>query len=113
MKKLLAVLFLFCLAACSPNLITGNNPATLRDTIFSEEPRENGTVSYWMTHDDLGTYCTQDATVEKKMHDSLFGEHGEILLSYRTYQLSDPACGQERGDGAKTYLILGVTVVGQ
>ena len=103
-------------AACSPNKITGRNPATLRDQIFSVEPRQNGTVSIWMVHDNIGTYCTADGNIINKINTIFHSKDPSAYVSYRTIgQIGDPACGQE-GDansGFHTYLITDVEPVSQ
>ena len=112
---LLGVLVLLLLAACSPNKITGRNPATLRDQIFSVEPRQNGTVSIWMVHDNIGTYCTANGDLINKINTIFHSANPSAYVSYRTMQIGDPACGQE-GDadsGFHTYLITDVQPVGQ
>ena len=111
---LLGVIVLL-VAACSPNRITGRNPATLRDQIFSVEPRQNGTVSIWMVHDDTGTYCTANGDLINKINTIFRSADPSAYVSYRTMQIGDPACGQE-GDansGFHTYLITDIEPVQQ
>ncbi len=60
MKRFLIVpVLLMLLSACGagPKAIV---EGTLRDTVFAVEPRANNTISVWMTHDDVGVYCTTD-----------------------------------------------------
>jgi hypothetical protein len=112
---LLGVIALLLLAACSPNRITGRNPATLRDQIFSVEPRQNGTVSIWMVHDDTGTYCTANGDLINEINTIFRSADPSAYVSYRTMQIGDPACGQE-GDadsGFHTYLITDIEPVKQ
>lgn len=112
---LLGVLLLLFVAACSPNRITGRNPATLRDQIFSVEPRQNGTVSIWMVHDNVGTYCTANGDLINKINTIFRSSDPSAYVSYRTMQIGDPACGQE-GDadsGFHTYLITAIEPVAQ
>jgi hypothetical protein len=112
---LLAVIVLLLIAACSPNRITGRNPATLRDQIFSVEPRQNGTVSIWMVHDNTGTYCTANGDIINEINTIFRSNDPSAYVSYRTMQIGDPACGQE-GDansGFHTYLITDIQPVGQ
>src|SRR3954467_682618 len=113
MVILLGVLVLLFAAACSPNRITGRNPATLRDQIFSVEPRQNGTVSIWMVHDDTGTYCTANGDLINEINTIFRSADPSAYVSYRTMQIGDPACGQE-GDadsGFHTYLITDIVPV--
>lgn len=112
---LLGVIALLLLAACSPNRITGRNPATLRDQIFSVEPRQNGTVSIWMVHDNVGTYCTANGDLINEINTIFRSADPSAYVSYRTMQIGDPACGQE-GDadsGFHTYLITDIEPVRQ
>jgi len=113
---LLGVIVLLLIAACSPNKITGRNPATLRDQIFSVEPRQNGTVSIWMVHDNTGTYCTANGDLINEINTIFRSKDPSAYVSYRTIgQIGDPACGQE-GDansGFHTYLITDVQPVNQ
>src|SRR5215208_6512730 len=112
---LLGVIALLLLAACSPNRITGRNPATLRDQIFSVEPRQNGTGSIWMVHDNTGTYCTAKGDIIDEINTIFRSKDPSAYVSYRTMQIGDPACGQE-GDadsGFHTYLITDIKPVEQ
>ena len=112
---LLGAIAMLVLAACSPNRITGRNPATLRDQIFSVEPRQNGTVSIWMVHDNVGTYCTANGDLINKINTIFRSADPSAYVSYRTMQIGDPACGQE-GDadsGFHTYLITDIEPVAQ
>ena len=112
---LLGMIALLLLAACSPNRITGRNPATLRDQIFSVEPRQNGTVSIWMVHDNVGTYCTANRELIDEINTIFRSSDPSAYVSYRTMQVGDPACGQE-GDsdsGFHTYLITDIEPVRQ
>jgi len=113
---LLAAIVLLVAAACSPNKITGRNPATLRDQIFSVEPRQNGTVSIWMVHDNIGTYCTANGDIINKINTIFRSKDPSAYVSYRTIgQIGDPACGQEgdEASGFHTYLITDVEPVNQ
>jgi hypothetical protein len=108
-----AVVALLLLAACSPNRITGRNPATLRDQIFSVEPRQNGTVSIWMVHDNIGTYCTANRDLIAEINSIFRSSDPSAFVSYRTMQIGDPACGQEgdEASGFRTYLITDIEPV--
>jgi hypothetical protein len=110
---LFAALAIIVLAACSPNRITGRNPATLRDQIFSVEPRQNGTVSIWMVHDNIGTYCTANGEIIAEINRIFRSSDPSAYVSYRTMQIGDPACGQEGDDasGFRTYLITDIEPV--
>src|SRR3954454_6586070 len=88
---LLAVIVLLLIAACSPNRITGRNPATLRDQIFSVEPRQNGTVSIWMVHDNTGTYCTANGDIINEINTIFRSADPSAYVSYRTMLIGDPA----------------------
>lgn len=112
---LIGVSALLLLAACSPNRITGRNPATLRDQIFSVEPRQNGTVSIWMVHDNVGTYCTANGDIINEINRIFRSADPSAYVSYRTMQIGDPACGQEgdEASGFHTYLITDIEPVAQ
>lgn len=62
--------------------------ATLRDTIFSVEPRNNGVTVMWMTHDDVGAYCTTKPEVAAKMNYFL-NKGGEVLVDYKSLNVGD------------------------
>jgi hypothetical protein len=63
--------------------------ATLRDTIFSVEPRNNGVTVMWMTHDDVGAYCTTKPEIAAKMVDFLSNYNGEVLVDYKSLNVGD------------------------
>jgi len=52
-RLILCFAILVLLAACGAGA-KAITEGTLQDSIFSVEPRVNGTVSIWMTHDDVG-----------------------------------------------------------
>ena len=119
MKRSLALLagliVTVLLAGCGAGLqaITG---ATARDTIFSVEQRNNGGVVMWLTHDDVGTYCTIDKSIGETAFE-LMKSGQDALVSYRTLNGNDKengvlgglfqgACNTDRGSGNNTnYLI--------
>jgi len=112
---LLVVILFSLVAGCSSQQITGRNPGVLRDQIFSIEPRANGTVSVWMVHDNLGTYCTADQAVVTELNTIFYSPDPTAFITYRTFQIGDPQCGQEGSakNGFTTYLILAVKPLGQ
>lgn len=64
--------------------------ATLRDTIFSVEPRNNGVTVMWMTHDDVGAYCTTRPEIAAKMHRFLNEQtRREVLVDYKSLNVGD------------------------
>ena len=83
------ILILAIVAGCAgPQAIRGK--ATLRDTIFSVEPRNNGVTVMWMTHDDVGAYCTTKPEIAEKMQKYLDGsEHVEVLVDYKSLNVGD------------------------
>ena len=90
--------------------------ATARDTIFSVEQRNNGAVVMWLTHDDVGTYCTIDKNIGETAFDLMKSGH-DALISYRTLNGNDKengalgglfqgACNTDRSSGNNTnYLV--------
>lgn len=92
---LLVFLLLFVsvtIAACG----AGNKAitqGTLRDTIFNHEPRVNGTISIWMTHDDVGVYCTLDKALGDKALSILRSNNAEVIITYRSLNNNDPEHG--------------------
>lgn len=99
---LVTVLFVLLLTACGPGAkaITSGNPGVLRDTIFSVEPRLNGTTTVWMTHDDLGSYCTKDASLSKLAQDIINDKTkpAEVILQYASINAGDSEGGGVLGD---------------
>ncbi len=64
--------------------------ATLRDTIFSVEPRNNGVTVMWMTHDDVGAYCTTRPEIAAKMKHFLNDKNRqEVLVDYKSLNVGD------------------------
>jgi hypothetical protein len=96
---------------------------TLRDTIFSVEPRVNGTVSVWFTHDDVGVYCTYDKTLGDKALELLKSPSAEVIATYRSVNNTDPeygafldvskGCGDNSGKNNSTvvYKLLSITSI--
>jgi len=53
----------------------------LRDTIFSVEQRKSGALVMWMTHDDVGNYCTLDPALGQKALQA-FNRGGSVIVTY-------------------------------
>lgn len=87
---LLVVFLAVLLASCGPGPYAIER-ATLRDTIFSIEPRSNGTTTLWMTHDDVGAYCTRDSALVAQANALLAqpAPYNEVLVTYRSINNSD------------------------
>lgn len=123
-----AVIFVAALAlsACGPGP-TAITSATLRDQIFSIEPRQNGTVTIWMVHDDVGSYCVTDPSLVKEAQTIFHSGDPTAIVSYKTINAGDAAgggffgldygtvCAQEdQGSSSNhtTYLVTGVEALG-
>jgi hypothetical protein len=89
-KIALLALIVLALAGCQgPQAITD---AALRDTIFSIENRANGAAVMWMTHDDVGTYCTLDKGLAQKAYE-IMTSGKDALVKYRTLNANDKENG--------------------
>lgn len=87
-KRAVLIVVIVALTGCAgPQAIRGK--ATLRDTIYSVEPRNNGVTVMWMTHDDVGAYCTTKPEIAAKMKDYLEGGVGEVLVDYKSLNIGD------------------------
>lgn len=82
-RLVLLTVLLFALAACGagPHAVRSG---LLRDTIFAVEEKQNGSYFLWMTHDDVGTYCTMDAALYYEAKKIFIDKtHApEVLLTY-------------------------------
>jgi hypothetical protein len=116
---LLAVMVLV-LAACGPGPYAIRE-GTLHDTIFSVEPRMNGTTTVWFTHDDVGAYCTKDPEISALVSEIVRSNNTEVVATYRSLNRGDAEYGSLFGtdgcakeDDANTiYLLLTVERVPQ
>ena len=82
MNKLVVLsLMLVVLGACSPK-VDSRNPATLRDEIFSVEPRTNGTYTIWLVHDDVAAYCTNDKVIGERALAAVRGNSSLVVITY-------------------------------
>lgn len=118
----LILLLALMLAGCQgPKAIVN---ATLRDTIFSVEPRANGATSIWMTHDDVGTYCTFDTKLAADALAILKSANPEVIITYRSINSNDPewawlgdmngnGCPQESGQQSTIYKLLTIQRPGE
>src|SRR3954469_22756705 len=91
-KKLLilALLVAVLAAACSPaGNISKRNPGTLRDYIFSVEPRNNGSYIIWVRNDDVAAYCTTDKTLGDTAMQAIHSRTGLIIMEYRNRETLD------------------------
>jgi uncharacterized lipoprotein YajG len=83
----ICILVLVLSGCAGPQSIT---KATLRDTIFSVEPRNNGVTVMWMTHDDVGAYCTTRPEIAEKMNQFLHqNTRQEVLVDYQSLNVGD------------------------
>lgn len=122
MKKLWGVLALMIvlISACGPGPYAIQQ-GTLRDTIFSVEPRLNGTTTVWFTHDDVGAYCTKDAEIITLVNEIIRSNNPEVIATYRSLNrgdaeygtlLSTDGCARE-DKTATIYLLLSIERVPQ
>lgn len=89
--------------------------AYLRDSIFSIEPRANGTFTVWMTHDDVGSYCTNDPSIIAQAKVIFDSPDPTAVIEYRSINANDPewtwfdgmggGCAAEAGTSHITYLL--------
>ncbi len=87
---ILAVLLAVLAAACSPaGNISKRNPGTLRDYIFSVEPRNNGSYIIWMRNDDVAAYCTTDKALGDTALQAIHSRTGLIIMEYRNRETLD------------------------
>lgn len=54
----------------------------LRDTLFSIERHANGAASIWVTHDDVGVYCTLDQAIVAKAEQIFTSANPEVIITY-------------------------------
>lgn len=64
----------------------------LRDTVFSTEPRVNGTYSMWMTHDDVGVYCTLSQDIYNKARAAMVAGK-QVLVHFESVNWNDSENG--------------------
>jgi ABC-type amino acid transport substrate-binding protein len=104
------------LAACSgPKAI---HDGVLRDTIFAIEHHANGAVSVWMTHDDVGVYCTLDGDMAARLDGLFRGESPEVFLTYGSVNVGtgeatnvlnwSQGCAYESDENTTVYRIIAV-----
>lgn len=88
--------------ACSPKVITTSKSATVRDYIYSLEPRQNGAYVMWLRYDDEGVYCMTSEQMYKDALEILKRGEGMIVMNYVTYY------GHEHeGENSKCYGVEG------
>jgi hypothetical protein len=119
LKIAVVLLFVALLVGCQG--VQAITDATARDTIFSVEKRANGAYVMWLTHDDVGTYCTGDPALGQKEMD-IMKSGQDALIEYRTLNTSDKEngilfgigegqCNTDRKSGNNTnYLVMKVEV---
>lgn len=111
-KKLIGVLcaVLFLVAGCAGPYAISHAYGT--NTIFSVEPRDNGSTVVWFTNDDVGFYCTMDARLGEKAlslrgASVVFFEYASInWASKEAPLLGTSGCPMERGSGTTGYVLL-------
>lgn len=118
MKKLmvLAALLMLLLVGCvGPQAVTN---AQLRDTIFSIEHRVSGVTMIWVTHDDVGIYCTDNAQIIQTATEIFQSDDPTAILGYRSLNTNDPqfnifglaGCSHTQGinDSTVVYLLTSI-----
>jgi hypothetical protein len=122
---ILSLLAVVLVAACSPSgNISKRNPGTLRDYIFSVEPRNNGSYIVWVRNDDVAAYCTTDKSIGETAMQAIRSRTGLIVMQYRNRETFDKeSFGVDQGGcvvestGAKTdtpiFKILSIEVVSE
>ncbi len=87
---ILAIILTIFAAACSPSgNISRRNPGTLRDYIFSVEPRNNGSYIVWVRNDDVAAYCTTDKAIGDVALQAIRSRTGLIIMEYRNRETFD------------------------
>lgn len=125
-KRIILLFVALCallMSACGAGqqAIVTSNPGEAHDTIFSVEPRLNGTLTIWLTHDDVGAYCTLDTNLKLKIQQLWDTEQYEVILSYVSINAGDAElggalslnpttmCARERGgEGTIVYRIVDI-----
>lgn len=81
---ILVVLFSSVITSCSGAGPHAVRDATLRDTVFSVETKENGSHFVWMVHDDVGVYCTMNDVLFKKVTDIFYDKThpADVFIKY-------------------------------
>lgn len=97
MKKLLIVLGVVgvvLMSACSSRVINSSEGqrATVRDAIYSVEPRQNGAYVMWLRYDDEGVYCTTDKDLYAKALDVMTKGTGWAVIEYHSVRVTDLLC---------------------
>jgi hypothetical protein len=89
--------------------------AELRDWIFNVEPRNNGSMTVWMRHDDVGAYCTLNSDLQEKINGIWNSPDVYVYLTYRSVNNNDAEYNWTgTGDGCAAdrattrYKILGI-----
>src|SRR5258708_3936751 len=82
----LIVLASVVLSGCSARVIENKEGrrATVRDAIYSLEPRANGAYVMWLRYDDEGVYCIDSDTLYNQAMNLLLTT-GWAIVEYHTY----------------------------
>ena len=75
--------------------------STAQDYVWSIEFRKNDTASLWLRNSELGSYCTADPALIKKMHDIADSMKKKEVFLYFTYRSIN------NGDPEQTYVGVG------
>lgn len=116
--RLMVVLIVLAilLTGCLPNQ-WGNwrvNGATVRDTMFSVEKRDNGVTTVWLRNDETGVYCfTGDVAEYESLKEMLLSDR-LVTITYSDARLfnAHPCFGAEssyEGSGFHTFIATDIT----
>lgn len=85
MTKWLAIIaVLLVLSGCSGEGAHAVRDGRVRDTIYATETKANGSNFIWMTHDDVGVYCTMDKALYDKAN-AIFNDGTKVPLVWVDY----------------------------
>lgn len=100
---LLGLLTVLGLTACSPRVIGSaeGQRATVRDAIYSLEPRQNGAYVMWLRYDDEGVYCMTDKGLYDRAMDIMTKGSGWAVIEYHTLRSTELACQNVENTSSK------------
>lgn len=80
--KLIGVVLVMALLLAGCEGAKAIREGRLRDTLFSIERHANGAASIWVTHDDVGVYCTLDQEIVAQAEQIFTSTHPEVIITY-------------------------------
>ncbi len=87
-----AAALLAALIACTPQRVIENKEGrlgTVRDALYSIEPRQNNAYVIWLRYDNEGVYCTDDFAKVAKLKQIHQEGTGWVYMSYHTIPSGD------------------------